>query len=225
VTKKRSADVADKDEEWDGPVEEASVPIAERMETLEAGGTPEEIVTEAVPPIEERVARLERIAEYLHEARQEAALLANSVDTLAEATKALTNLLVTIESQQKSIESLGLRADTAETGAEKFRRRVVKRALAIGLGLASILAVGGVLVWNQEQTLERIEAESKARGLANCESSNESRAALRAFVMAVVQSDDRPDRDDERNAEVVRLAEEAFPPRDCPAELAEAEDG
>ena len=186
MTKKRSADVADKDEDWDGPVEEASVPIAERMETLEAGGTPEEIVTEAVPPIEERVARLERIAEYLHEARKEAATLAGSVDTLAEATRALTNLLVTIESQQKSIEALGRRADAADTGAEKFRDRIRRRAFASALALVLVIGgIGGAFL-----TYQRTQ---EADALMRCEARNEQAEIIVDILRGVLVGADEAD--------------------------------
>ena len=93
--------MADEDEDWTGPVTEASPPLADRVETLEAGLPPEDVVPADVP-IEERVARLERIAEYLHDARQEAAGLTSSVDLLVEATLSLTKRLTAIERQQRA---------------------------------------------------------------------------------------------------------------------------
>lgn len=92
--------MADEDEEWTGPVAEAHPPLAERVETLEAGEPPEP-VTLADTSIEERVARLERIAAYLHDGREGAVGLANSVDMLSQATVSLTARLTTIEDQQK----------------------------------------------------------------------------------------------------------------------------
>ena len=232
--------MADQDEEWTGPVEEASKPLGERLETIEAGGV-SEAVTEAVPPIEERVARLERIAEYLHEAREEATVLASSVDTLAEATRVLTGLLTAIDAQQQRIEGLDTRVGESEVSTEAFRKRISRRALLVGLALAVFFTVIGVLFWRQERTTERIEAEataralaqeqtverigdeSKARGLANCVASNDSRAAIRDFIMVIIESNERPDRDSVRDAQVLQFAEEGFPSRDCEAELAEAE--
>lgn len=217
--------MADKDEQWDGPVDEASTPMAERLETLEAGNAPEE-VTESFPPIEERVARLERIAEYLHDARREAASLANSVDTLANATKALTALLAAVEAQQKRIEKLDERVN-------EFRHRIIRRSVIIGSCLVALLALGGVVTILQERTInrieaeaaasvERVEAESFARGVANCEASNEFGRAFRAFVMAVFETDGAPT---EQGNRIIRLAEEGFPLRDCAKELAEASEG
>ena len=92
--------MADKDEDWNGPVTEASKPLDERVETLEDGLTLEE-VTPADSPIEERIARLERIAEYLHDGRLESTGLAESVDMLVEATQSLTKRLTAIEDRQK----------------------------------------------------------------------------------------------------------------------------
>ncbi len=92
--------MADEDEVWTGPVVEASPPLADRVETLEAGEEPEPVIP-ADTPIEERVARLERIAAYLHDARQEAAGLSTSVDVLSQATLSLTMRLTAIERQQK----------------------------------------------------------------------------------------------------------------------------
>ena len=132
--------MADKDEEWIGPITEASKPLGERLETLEAGEPPED-VTEAVPPIEERVARLERIAEYLHDARKEAVSLASSVDTLAEAARTLAALLIAIEGQQQRIEHLGDRVDASEATTIDFRDRVVRRAVSTGIALIIVLAV------------------------------------------------------------------------------------
>jgi len=93
--------MADEDEDWTGPITEASPPLADRVETLEAGEPPEPVIP-ADAPIEERVARLERIAEYLHDARRESAGLTHSVDLLAEATQSLTRRLTAIEDQQRS---------------------------------------------------------------------------------------------------------------------------
>ena len=158
--------MADKDEEWNGPVEEASTPMGERLETLEAGGTPDEEVQDSIPPIEERVARLERIAEYLHDARKEAAVLATSVDTLAEATKALTGLLIAIEAQQKRIEKLDSRVDAAEVGTEEFRSRVVRRAVVAGLVLVLFVAAVSGLLWAYERSVA-------ADALWRCQARNE----------------------------------------------------
>jgi len=160
--------VADKDEEWTGPVTEASQPLGERLETLEAGGTPDN-VTEAFPPIEERVARLERIAEYLHDARNEAATLASSVDTLAEATKALTELLIAIEAQQQRIEKLDDRVGASEVTTEAFRKRVVKRAVIAGAVVVVLsLIVGGTLLF-----LQRTQAADEVDAVWRCEARNE----------------------------------------------------
>jgi len=93
--------VADEDEDWTGPITEATPPLDERLETLEAGKPPEPVVPADVP-IEERVARLERIAEYLHQAREDGAGLTASVDTLVTATLSLTRRLTAIENQQRN---------------------------------------------------------------------------------------------------------------------------
>jgi len=93
--------VADEDEDWTGPITEATPPLDERLETLEAGEPPEPVVPADVP-IEERVARLERIAEYLHEAREDGIGLTASVDLLAVATQSLTERLTAIEDQQRA---------------------------------------------------------------------------------------------------------------------------
>jgi len=157
--------VADKDEEWDGPIIESSKPLGQRLETLEAGGVSEEVV-EAVPPIEERVARLERIAEYLHEARKKAVDLSTSVDTLAAATKALTGPLAALEAQQKRVESLGDRMNASEVGTKKFRGRVVRRAVVAGLALVLLVALASGLLFAYQRS-QAAEAEWR------CEARNE----------------------------------------------------
>ncbi len=204
--------MADENEDWDGPVDEASVPMSERLGTLEAGGVPEEDVTESFPPIEDRVARLERIAEYLHDARKEAAALANSVDTLTDAAQSITALLVAITAQQKRIEKLDERVD-------QFRSRIIRRSVIIGSCLVALLALGGTATVLQERTISRIEDESFARGLANCEASNDYGRAIRDFISVLFPANDIPN---ERGDEIVQLAEEGFPVRDCGKELAEA---
>ena len=93
--------MADEDEDWTGPITEATPPLDERLITLEAGEPAEEVIPADVP-IEERVARLERIAEYLHKGREDGAGLTASVDLLSKATQSLTERLTAIEDQQRT---------------------------------------------------------------------------------------------------------------------------
>lgn len=176
--------MADKDEEWIGQIVEGNPLLSDRIETLEAGEPAEEVLL-PTPPIEERVARLERIAEYLHDARQEAAALATSVETLAEATKALTDLLIAIEEQQQRIEHLGTRVDDAETKGDEFRDKIVRRAVttALVLGLFLALLAGGLLAFQRAQ-----EADAEMR----CEARNEQAditADTFREVLAVIPED------------------------------------
>ena len=176
--------MADEDEEWDGPVVEASQPLGERLETLEAGGIPED-VTEAVPPIEERVARLERIAEYLYSARKKASSLTSSVQTLADATKSLVDMLALVEAQQKRIEVLGERFDESEAGTAVFRRKTVRRVLSGALAFLLLVGVvgGGLLVFQRNQV-----AEAEWRCEARNEQSEITTAILRSLLVDADES-------------------------------------
>jgi len=181
--------VADKDEEWDGPVVESSKPLGQRLETLEAGGSSEEVI-EAVPPIEERVARLERIAEYLHDARKEAVALASSVDTLAEATRALRAMLIAVEAQQQRIESLNNRVDASEVGTEAFRGRVVRRALGAGFAFFLLIALVSGLLFAYQRS-------QAAEALWRCEARNEQAEIIVDILRGALV--ERLDQGDEAN--------------------------
>ena len=181
--------MADKDEEWDGPVVESSKPLGQRLETLEAGGSSEEVI-EAVPPIEERVARLERIAEYLHDARKEAVALASSVDTLAEATRALRAMLIAVEAQQQRIESLNNRVDASEVGTEAFRGRVVRRALGAGFAFFLLIALASGLLFAYQRS-------QAAEALWRCEARNEQAEIIVDILRGALV--ERLDQGDEAN--------------------------
>lgn len=92
--------MGDEDEDWTGPVIESTPTVGDRLDTLEAGDPAAPLIVAAVS-IEERVARLERIADYLHDAREEAAGLTTSVDALSKRTQSLTRRLTAIEDQQR----------------------------------------------------------------------------------------------------------------------------
>lgn len=172
-----STDKADANEEWTGPVTEGTPLLDERIVTLENEHSGP--VSPADAPIEVRVARLERIAEYLHDARREASTLANSVDVLAQATATLTTLLTAVEDQQERIESLGERVETTESVTQDLRDRVVRRAVVIGVSLVLVLALigGGLLAYNQARRNDAVE---------RCEARNEQAEILNDLLSGVL---------------------------------------
>jgi hypothetical protein len=66
---------------------------------------------------------------------------------------------------------------------------------------------------------ELIAQESFARGLANCEATNETRRGQLAFIEQVFPE---PPRRSDQGQRIIDLARKAFPIRDCEAELIEA---
>lgn len=109
--------------------------------------------------VEGRLDRLERIAEYLHEARQEASTLAVSVDTLADATNALREMLAVIETQQRQLENLDTRVTSTELSTQDFHERAMERAytLAAIITVAVMLLAGGLYAYERSRTANDIE--------------------------------------------------------------------
>lgn len=94
--------MGDEDEDWNGPIRESSPPVEERVEALEEGRTAPEVIA-AEMPVEERIARLERIAEYLHETRIEDA----RIERLEHAAKYLTEARAEDQRLIASVDRLG----------------------------------------------------------------------------------------------------------------------
>lgn len=150
--------MVDEDEEWGAPEPPALPPLTERVETLEAGDEPTG-ETQPGASLEDRITRLERIAEYLHDVRREAATLGVGVDKLAEATTALTTVLVVIERQQQKIDALDERVTTTEVGAEAFHERAMQRAYAFAtiITVAVLILGGGLYAYERDRRADSVE--------------------------------------------------------------------